>query len=314
MNRLLIKAAYAESTVTRYDGAVRTFLKWCDNNSAPECHKTRDLDELLTEFLHFLYLNNGSKQTGNNTLYGLMMKAPNLKGKLPLSRLAMRGWDKLQPSVAYPPLTWPITVAIAARMAQRGQILQAVATVLSFHCLLRVGEMTQLRRQDVALADDARLGVDGFGGALRLRRTKTGRNQWVTLVDKDILALLTLVCRDLQPNDRVFPFSPASFRRTLRSACLDLGIQTPYVPHSLRHGGATRLHMQGVPVEDIMLRGRWQSSKSARHYIQSGQALLLSISTPAEVLAYGKTLANSLITAFELAYASSRSGQGRGAL
>jgi integrase len=314
MNRLLVKAAYAETTVTRYEGAVRTFLKWCKNNGAPECHTTRELDELLTEFLHFLFLNNGSKQTGNNVIYGLMMKSPNLKGRLPLSRLAMRGWDKLQPAVAYPPLTWPITVAIAARMAQRGNVLQAIATVVSFHCLLRVGEMTQLKRQDVALADDARLGVDGFAGALRLRKTKTGKNQWVTVLDKDILALLELACRDLQPNDRVFPFSAGSFRRELRAACLDIGITTPYVPHSLRHGGATRLHMQGMRVEDIMLRGRWQSSKSARHYIQSGQALLLSISTPDHVLACGKTLANSLIASLELAYASAQSGHGRGAL
>src|SRR5690349_2648427 len=42
-----------------------------------------------------------------------------------------------------------------------------------------------------------------------------------------------------------------------KSTCAALGLSERYVPHSLRHGGATRLHLQGVSIEDILLRGRW---------------------------------------------------------
>jgi len=38
--------------------------------------------------------------------------------------------------------------------------------------------------------------------------------------------------------------------------CRELGLSAAYVPHSLRHGGATRLHMAGVPLDDILMRGR----------------------------------------------------------
>ena len=38
--------------------------------------------------------------------------------------------------------------------------------------------------------------------------------------------------------------------------------------------------MAGVPIEDILHRGRWASTKSARHYVQSGRALLLAEEVP----------------------------------
>src|SRR6185312_10716578 len=206
------------------------------------------------------------------------------RGHFPTAKLLLRGWDRKRPSNPFPPLTWPVTCAIAMRMATNGKLLHAVATLLSFHCLLRVGEMTQLRRSDFAIKNDDRLGVSNVCGALRLRATKTGANQWVTILDQQVYSLLLMVTSSLRASDRIFPFSPATFRRSLRSTCLELGILTPYVPHSLRHGGATKLHLEAWRVEDIMLRGRWQSSKSARRYIQAGQALLLSIRLPQAVL------------------------------
>jgi hypothetical protein len=36
-------------------------------------------------------------------------------------------------------------------------------------------------------------------------------------------------------------------------------------------------------MEDIMLRGRWESNKTSRRYIQSGKALLLAAKVPAAV-------------------------------
>ena len=55
--------------------------------------------------------------------------------------------------------------------------------------------------------------------------------------------------------------------------------------HSFRHGGASRAFLEGRSLDAIMLRGRWAAQSSARHYIQAGRQMLLSIRQPTEVQA-----------------------------
>ena len=38
--------------------------------------------------------------------------------------------------------------------------------------------------------------------------------------------------------------------------------------------------MRNVPIEDILLRGRWRQPLSARTYIQSGPMLLIQVKEP----------------------------------
>jgi hypothetical protein len=76
---------------------------------------------------------------------------------------------------------------------------------------------------------------------------------------------------------KLFPGS-AQYRRIFYTACRDLGMRTPplyFVPHSLRHGGATRDYLKGggAALPGILHRGRWRQMDSARHYIQAGPAL-----------------------------------------
>lgn len=72
------------------------------------------------------------------------------------------------------------------------------------------------------------------------------------------------------------------------------------MPHSLRHGGATRLHMAGCKLEDILMRGRWESNKSARRYVQAGRAILLSVAVPAWVAEAGRLMAQDVVNLFSL--------------
>ena len=53
-----------------------------------------------------------------------------------------------------------------------------------------------------------------------------------------------------------------------------------FVWHSLRHGGASRSFLKGIPLSDILVRGRWACESSGRHYIQVGRQLLAGISLP----------------------------------
>ena len=55
-----------------------------------------------------------------------------------------------------------------------------------------------------------------------------------------------------------------------------------------------------MTVEDIARHGRWASTKSARHYIQAGRALLLTTSVPGEVKIMAKTLVANVLAPFSL--------------
>ena len=83
-------------------------------------------------------------------------------------------------------------------------------------------------------------------------------------------------------------------------SCADLSLSPDYVPHSLRHGGATHDHITGVPLEEILRHGRWAAVKSARHYVQSGRALLLTTAVPAEVAALARKLSANVLASFSL--------------
>jgi len=53
-----------------------------------------------------------------------------------------------------------------------------------------------------------------------------------------------------------------------------------------------------VPVEDIMLRGRWAVSKSARHYIQEAPGRAIGLAVPAALAARAHLLAIDIISSF----------------
>ena len=71
------------------------------------------------------------------------------------------------------------------------------------------------------------------------------------------------------------------FSRTTRALdLLDIG----YTLHSLRHGGATFEWLERNSFDDIMLKGRWRSKASCRHYLNAGKVLLISTQFSASAL------------------------------
>jgi hypothetical protein len=94
------------------------------------------------------------------------------------------------------------------------------------------------------------------------------------------------------PPPACFSHHAVTFPSILHPAAL--GLSQKFVPHSLRHGGATELDLQGVSVEDIMKFGRWEASKNARRYIQSGKALMLAADVPPAVELLGGLYATDL--------------------
>lgn len=176
----------------------------------------------------------------------------------------------------------------------------AIGTLLSFCGLLRIGELVGLAVEDVLFAgfDDPRVDFAATSG-LRLKRTKTGQNLFAELHNDDVVELLSSLCKGRRPDARVFNFSAGTFRTWFKRAVSALGLDDKYVPHSLRHGAATALYMAGVDIETILVRGRWASTKSARHYIQLGRSLLLAQKVAPDIRDIGKLVATCLCPVFK---------------
>jgi hypothetical protein len=147
------------------------------------------------------------------------------------------------------------------------------------------------------------MGSEYKGTAIRLRKTKTGPNQWVQVHDKSVeLLLLALVSSVSNDQSLLFPFTANQFRSSFKDVCRQLGLSSSYVPHSLRHGGATRWHLLGHSIEDILLRGRWSSTKSARRYIQAGRAMLLSVEIPSSLASKAQILTQHIVLSILLSF------------
>jgi integrase len=286
----LIDAAYAPSTTTKYSSHANRFYDWLlQHGHRPSSFIS--LDKLLVIYLQELYDTGMGKAAANATVFGLNVAQPGVTDHLPAAKKALKGFNKLVPSRQHPPLTWPITCIIALEMIRRGHFNEGVVTLLAFDCYLRINEALGLYREDVALGADVRIGMGRPDRLyLRLQHTKTGDEQGVEVLNEDVKALI-IMCRDrVKPRTKLFAFTSDYYRRLFHRVCDDLKLPSGYVPHSLRHGGATYGYLNDMPFTDIAVRGRWKSINSATHYVQQFRQALLTRVIPDSVAMAAKVV------------------------
>ena len=90
------------------------------------------------------------RQLAVNTVYGLYHNHPRIRHQLTESEQLLTGWTTLRPSVPHPPFTWPVVTLVAVTMALHGYADGALATLVAFDGLLRVGEVVNLCVSDVS--------------------------------------------------------------------------------------------------------------------------------------------------------------------
>ena len=185
-----------------------------------------------------------------------------------------------------------LAITIGVQLHRAGWQRAGIGVFVAFDCLLRVSELCNLKREDVADTGDRRISTSHKGMILRLGKTKTGGNKEVTVNDTHAQHLLRLLVQHTKPKQPLFPYTTAYFRKLFKATVTDLGLSDLYIPHSLRHGGATYYrHVLKWTIEDVMERGRWAASKSARRYIQSGRAMLMEMDAPQSLLQLAVKLA-----------------------
>ena len=260
------------------------------------------MDASLQDYIEELYDSGRPMSWGTLALCAVLFYRPDMKGRLGLAARALKGWRRLSPALSKPPMSRDVARVVAMKLARGGRASMGVAVLVAHHCYLRVSEYCGLWRSDVAMAGEPGTGLDAIM-ALRLRSTKTGKNQHVTVSDPLVAAVLTALIqredarRSFRSHGRdyeLFDFTTREFRiaflRTL--VTLDMG-HLGFNTHSLRHGGATHDYLAGRSIESVLLRGRWASTKSARIYIQEGRARLIATKIPQRWLEWSKEMASA---------------------
>ena len=276
----LFEARVTPATRTSYRSHYNSFVQFCHGRRMLLSQFTAaDYDKALSKYITELYRKGRSRGRAATTCSALVFYVPELKTHLPYSFGILKGWTRTQPGRSHVPLTWPITVLIAATLAQSGFRGMGLATLLAFDCYMRINEFVHLRIADIEI----RSGRPTF---IRILKAKSGGNQGVKVANHDVDLLLQRWTRHRQanaaPDQPLFDIPSHShyghmFKQTVTA--LDLAA-CHYVPHSLRHGGATHSLDNNLPMTSIIQRGRWRSLQSASRYLQAGLAIRLDAVIP----------------------------------
>jgi integrase len=290
----LLARRYTAQTHETYRKSAQQFALWC-KRSKRVLFDVDCVDRALAEYIAELDRANDGRGRSRavHTYYGLVAALPQLRKRLPRAAEHLRGWLAMKPPRQRPPLTWPLTCAIAVKLASMGHGDAAIATLLAFDCLLRLSEVLNIRSNDVIEGRDVDRSLPP-NTSIRLPQSKTGRNQTVAIRDADVVKLVRAVCGSRSKGSRLFSISAAAYRTQFKRACKELGLPATIVPHSLRHGGATRMYMAGEEVARIKTAGRWKSIFTCEHYIQIGQALIATVHVPQRVLRAAHYFASNL--------------------
>lgn len=272
-----------DKTRIAYSKAVLQFTGWL-SVQAISIYFLCDLDQLLARFISILFDDNpkrGQRQTSINIYSGLEFFIPEFKPGFRASRLCVKGWDRLVPAVPPVPLSKAILYAFCGLLTEQGLRKSAMALHLCFEGYMRAMELLCLSQSDMVYPGDPRLpasNVTGHSSGCVIRWAKTGLNQFVPLSD-DVLLRQVRSLGDTNSDDLLFGRSYSQLSDDLKACSTYFGHQSHhYTLHSLRHGGATNDFLSGVPLDSIILKGRWAQMRTCKRYLQAGQGLLAAAS------------------------------------
>lgn len=295
----LLLGAYSKATQLKYTKAVHQFIQWwIVRYSTFDSLSHSNLDWYLSEYILYLYTNGYGKAEAACAFSGFDMLIPGIKSDMHRTKRSIRGFMRLSPSQSKPPMPWPVCAVVSIWLAYHGQYSMGLAVLISFDGYLRRSEVLKLRYEDIAIGADPRLGLIEAKSTdrvhIHIRVAKTGSYQGIEIRDPHVRLLIKQYLNEIQPGQRLFPFSSSTYHRWFKKACLILGLSDQYSPHCLRHGGATRDYLNDTPINDVMVRGRWAAMQSASHYIQMGRQLMMLNQVPEQVDQCGRIILTAL--------------------
>lgn len=256
------------STRRRYEAAVARILPFLEQQSS-----LQDIDGVICDWVELQWTQGQPINLIADCLSGLHFYWPQLKGLIRHAWKMFRSWRRIETPARAPPLTSLLVRAMVARSVQRHHLEFGALISLGFHCMLRTGELLALRFGDFEFSSEC--------GVVTLHQSKsglrTGAQEAVAIRDHLTLQLLDTLF-SLQPHapgNKLWPYSPQTFRKSFLAMLRYFDIHPlGFKPYSLRRGSATYLLQCNVPMEAILVRGRWRSLGVARLYLEDGLAQL----------------------------------------
>jgi integrase len=263
-----------QKTKERYETAVGRLLPFLEAQE-----DLTHLDFILCDYIELQWAKGESLYFIADGLSGLHFFWPELRGLLRNAWRMFKCWRKIEAPAGAAPLTVLLARAIVSRAVQLQDIPFACMVALGFHALMRTGELLNVQYKD--------LEVSSTCGIISLPKSKSGlrsgAKEAIALRDHLTLQLLHTWKAVYAPclGDKLWLQSPQRFRDKFRQYLEFFKVSHfDFKPYSLRRGGATFLLQQGLPLEAIILKGRWHSLAVARLYLEDGLSMIPSIRLP----------------------------------
>ena len=265
-------------TRLRYTRARQKFYHFLRENSLALPNKRDQLDNLLAEYIEFLWESGEGRGLASDTVAGLQDLDPKLKGQLALTWRLLKTWSVSEIPNRAPPLPETALRAMVGWAIFHEHHDFALSLMLGFYGLLRTGEILNLSAASVFMSRPSKPAVISLG--LTKAGKRVGASESVTIQVGDALQLLWKWKKSSSDHSLLAPSS--SQWRSLFSKCLEklhLG-DFGFRPYSLRRGGATCWFHRHGNFDKLLVLGRWQAAKTARIYINDGLAMLAELKLP----------------------------------
>ena len=256
------------------------------------------IDNLLEQFVSAMYQrrkrSKRALRIAKHAILFVQVLRPRLRSQLRASWSTIKSWEEQEPSRLRAPMPLPILMGLTCLARLRAETCSSseekeklltfsVLVGLGFFGLLRPGELLALRREDISLQNQLTFGSPCVTVCIRKPKNfrQLGHSQFAVIKQPDVCNWIAWLCvKKPDPTRKLWVSSPQEFRKLFKFLGKKLLRSThPFVPASLRAGGATCLFDQFDDVNRLRLLGRWASMQSLEHYVQTAksQQLLISV-------------------------------------
>ena len=271
-------------TQQRYQQAARRFED--EAGRGLKAMTGAELDAAMAKYMETLYLRGETVMVARYALFGTMhvldmvSRSPTT---MPLSKKALKGYSRKAPEESRdPPCEEMVWLAADYQLrslpgAMGGQA--ALLTLTAFDGYLRPTEALKLQTEDFFIAKRGRETHVSVVIAPATRGEPAKNRQFDDGYSlgghgrQYLQELILKVVATRSSGERIFDtLSLAALEKNYREFCKAEGVKMS--PHSLRHAGPSHDHyFNGMTLQDIQLRGRWQALDSCRRYAKPSRML-----------------------------------------
>eukprot|EP00438_Fugacium_kawagutii_P002401 Skav210786 [mRNA] locus=scaffold275:77649:80448:+ [translate_table: standard] len=259
-------------TRERYTRALDKFFLYLRQRDLVLPQRKALLDPMISDYLEYLWSTGEGRSLASDSIAALQDREPGIKGWLGGSWRLLKTWATHEVPNRAPPLTEEALQTLAGHALFHGQSEFALSLLLGFYGLLRTGEFLGLKNGDISQSSPTSVAVISLGftkGGQRL-----GASESVAITEEDTLRRLWQ-WKQIHAKGDMLCSSPYAWRKQFNDTVDSLGLSDfQYRPYSLRRGGATFYLQRHGQLDRLLIQGRWQSSRTARLYLNDGLAIL----------------------------------------